>query len=161
MQRSKPERASDVDEQATLEDVFSSTNFGKELPDPLSLVSASAMADATGPRAAGIVKNRFIATVSVAAAVLSLAVVAVSTGTVRAPSLSAENAGRARPVEPRLLQPRLERLGVGQRQHRGFCQHSHATTVDADEPGAGRRAGLDDARQRDRHRGRLHSEQQR
>src|SRR5580698_124593 len=100
MQRSKPERASDVNVQATLEDVFASRNFGKQLPDPLGLGSASAMADVTGPRAAGIVKNRFIATVSVAAAVLSLAVVAVSTGTVRAPSLSAENAGAPGPSNP-------------------------------------------------------------
>ncbi len=89
MQRSKPDRAQDVDAQTTLEDVFASRNFGKQLPDPLGLLPGSAMADAVGPRAAGIVRNRFIATVSVAAAVLSLAVVGVSTGTVKAPTLSA------------------------------------------------------------------------
>ena len=100
MQRSKPERASAVDVSASLEDVFASRSFGKPIPDALGMESASAMADVLGPRAAGIVKNRFIATVSVAAAALSLAVVAASTGTVKVPTLERAERRRARPVEP-------------------------------------------------------------
>jgi hypothetical protein len=113
MQRSKPERASAVDGHASLEDVFASRNFGKPLSDGGSFGSASAMADAFGPRAAGIVKNRFIATVSVAAAVLSLVVVAASTGTVKVPTLSAANAGAPGQTNPDFSNPALGGSGTG------------------------------------------------
>jgi hypothetical protein len=112
MQRSKPDRAQDVDAQTTLEDVFASRTFGKQLPDPLGRGSGSAMADAVGPRAAGIVKNRFVATVSVAAAVLSLAVVTVSTGTVKAPTFSAAHVGAPGPVNPDFSNPALSGSGT-------------------------------------------------
>ena len=48
MQRSKPDRAPDVDAQTTLEDVFASRTFGKQLPDPLGLRPGSAMARCRG-----------------------------------------------------------------------------------------------------------------
>ena len=126
MQRSKPDRAPDMDPQTTLEDVFASRNFGKQLPDPLGLVPGSAMADAIGPRAAGIVRNRFVATVSVAAAVLSLAVVGREHGDRQSAHAERGKIGAPRAVDPRLLQPRPERLRHSQQQRR-LCQHTHAT----------------------------------
>jgi len=113
MQRSKPERAAAVDVSATLEDVFASRNFGKPIPDAFGVDPASAMANALGPRAAGIVKNRFIATISVAAAVLSLVVVAASTGTVKVPTLSAQNAGAPGQSNPDFSNPALGGSGTG------------------------------------------------
>ena len=160
MQRSKPERASAVDVSASLEDVFASRSFGKPIPDALGMESASAMADVLGPRAAGIVKNRFIATVSVAAAALSLAVVAASTGTVKVPTLSAQNAGAPGQSNPDFSNPALGGSGAGQRQRRLGRHARAAAIVDADDLVARRRPGLDDARQRERHRGRLLAEQQ-
>jgi hypothetical protein len=113
MQRSKPERASAVDVSASLEDVFASRSFGKPIPDALGMEPASAMADVLGPRAAGIVKNRFIATVSVAAAALSLVVVAASTGTVKVPTLSAQNAGAPGQSNPDFSNPAFSGSGTG------------------------------------------------
>ena len=113
MQRSKPERASAVDVSASLEDVFASRSFGKPIPDALGMEPTSAMADVLGPRAAGIVKNRFIATVSVAAAALSLVVVAASTGTVKVPTLSAQNAGAPGQSNPDFSNPTLGGSGTG------------------------------------------------
>ena len=113
MQRSKPERASAVDVSASLEDVFASRSFGKPIPDVLGMEPASGMADVLGPRAAGIVKNRFIATVSVAAAALSLVVVAASTGTVRVPTLSAQNAGAPGQSNPDFSNPAFGGSGSG------------------------------------------------